>query len=65
MWVLELLNDGDVVKLDVEELIDALECAAYRDVVLELDRDFVVNERLEEAVMGRRAGQRLTYLRVE
>lgn len=49
VWVLELLNDGDVVKLDVEELIDALECAAYRDVVLELDRDFVVNERLEEA----------------
>lgn len=50
MGVLELLDDGDVVELDVEELVDALEGAADRDVILELDRDFVVDERLEEAV---------------
>lgn len=52
MGVLELLDDGDVVELDVEELVDALEGAADRDVILELDRDFVVDERLEEAVGG-------------
>lgn len=52
MWVLDLLDDLDVVQLDVEVLIDALERAPDLDVVLELDRDLVVNERLEEAGDG-------------
>lgn len=55
--ILELLDDGDVVELDVEELVDALQRAADRDVVLELDRDFVVDEGFEEAVR-RGVGQR-------
>lgn len=49
MRVLELLDDLDVVELDVEVLVDALEDAADLDVVLELDRDLVVDEGLEEA----------------
>lgn len=47
--VLELLDDLDVVQLDVEELVDALEHAPDLDVVLELDRDLVVDEGFEEA----------------
>lgn len=49
--ILELLEHLDVVELDVEVLIDALEDAADLDVVLELDRDLVVDEGLEEAVV--------------
>lgn len=50
VWVLELLDDLNLVELDVEVLVDALERAADLDIVLELDRDLVVDERLEEAV---------------
>jgi hypothetical protein len=49
MGVLELVNYLDVVKLNVEVLVDALERAADADVVLELDRHLVVDEGLEEA----------------
>lgn len=51
MGVFQLFDDRDVVELYVEELIDALEGAANRNVVLELDRDFMVHEGLKEAVM--------------
>lgn len=47
--ILELFDDLDVVELDVEELVDALEHAPDLDVVLELDRDLVVDEGFEEA----------------
>ena len=53
MRVLELVDDADVVELDVEVLVDALERAADADVVLELDRHLVVDERLEEAARER------------
>ncbi len=52
MRILQLINDADVVQLDVEVLVDTLESAPDLDVVLELDRDLMVDERLEEA--GRR-----------
>ena len=48
MWVLDLLDDLDVLQLDVEVLVHALERAADLDVVLELDRDLVVDQGLEE-----------------
>jgi hypothetical protein len=48
--VLQLFHDLDVLQLDVEVLVDALEHAADLDVVLELDGDLLVDERLEEAV---------------
>lgn len=50
MGILELLHHRDAVELDVEVLVDTLEDAADLDVVLELDRDLVVDEGLEEAV---------------
>lgn len=52
MRVLDLVDDGDIVELDVEVLVDALERAADLDVVLELDGDRRVDERLEEAGVG-------------
>lgn len=58
MRILELLHDLDVVELDVEVLVDALEHAADLYVVLELDRDLVVDEGFEEAgVRGGLGGQ--------
>lgn len=50
MRILELLDHRDVVELDVEVLVDALEDAADLDVVFELDRDLMVDERFEEAL---------------
>ena len=52
MWVLDLLQDTNVVKLDVQVLIDGLKGAFNADVVLELDDHFLVDERLEEAIIG-------------
>lgn len=49
MGVLELIDNLDVVELDVEVLVDALEDALELNVVLEFDRDLVVDEGLEEA----------------
>ena len=47
----DLVEDADIVELDVEVLVDGLEGAADGDVVLELDGDGLVHERLEEAVV--------------
>jgi hypothetical protein len=44
-----VLLDLDVVQLDVQELVDALEGASDADLVLELDGDFVVDQGFEEA----------------
>lgn len=49
MWVLELFDNLDIVKLDVEILVHALEDALELDIVLELDRDLMVDEGLEKA----------------
>lgn len=49
MWVLELVENGDVVQFDVQVLIHALQCAADGNIVFELDGDFVVDEGFEEA----------------
>lgn len=48
MGVLEIVDDPDVVELDVEVLVNALEDTADLDVVLELDGHLVVDEGLEE-----------------
>lgn len=50
MGILEIVDDADVVELDVEVLIDALEGTADLDVILELNCDLMVDESLEEAV---------------
>lgn len=44
--------DGDLVQLDVEELVDGLEHAGDAEVVLELDGDLVVDEGFEETRRG-------------
>lgn len=49
MRILQLVHHSDSVELDVQVLVDTLECAADRNVVLELDRDLGVHQCLEEA----------------
>jgi len=49
MWILQLINNRDIIKFDVEVLIDALEGAADGDVVFELDGHGGVDEGFEEA----------------
>jgi hypothetical protein len=49
--VVEFVQDLDVLKLDVEKLIDGFEGSFNCDVVLKFDGDFVVHKSLEEAVM--------------
>ena len=43
-----LIHRLRIIQLDVEVLVDALECAADLDFVLEFDGDFVLDERFEE-----------------
>ena len=50
MWVFQLLNDANVIELDIQELVDALEGPADRDIVLQLHGYFVIHKRFEEAV---------------
>lgn len=52
MRVLDLFDHGNVIELDVQVLVDALEGAADLDVVLELDGDLMVDEGLEETGGG-------------
>jgi hypothetical protein len=39
--VLEVVQNGDIVELDVEVLVDTLQGSADRDVILELHRDLL------------------------
>lgn len=48
MRVLVEVEHFDVIQLDIQVLVDALEAAADSDVVLELDDDRVVCEGFEE-----------------
>jgi len=76
VWILELVEDGNVIELDVEVLVDALEDAADLDVVLELDRDLLVDEGFKEAArestsecvshpwLGEGGGQRMLLCRM-
>ena len=48
MRVFQLLDDVDVVQFDVEILINRLECASDLNIVLQLHRHLVINQRLEE-----------------
>jgi len=49
MWILQLINNRDVIQLDIEVLIDALEGAADGDVVFELHCHRGVDQGFEEA----------------
>lgn len=53
MRVLHLLDNGNIIQLDVEVLIHALQRATHGNVILELHRHLVVDESLEEAVGSR------------
>lgn len=51
MRVLVQIEHIDIIELDVEVLVDGFEGPADTDVVLELDRDGLVGEGFEEAVL--------------
>lgn len=48
MWIFVFIQDLNIVKFDVQVLIDGLESSSNRDVVFQLERYLVVDERLEE-----------------
>lgn len=50
MGVLEFLHDLDIVELDVKVLVNTLKDTTELDIVLELDRDLMVDEGLKKAV---------------
>lgn len=49
MRILQFLDHRNVVELDVQVLIHALQSASDGDVILELDSDLMIHQRLEEA----------------
>lgn len=51
MRIVELVQDLDVLKFNVEELVYGFEGSFNCDVVLKFNGDFVVHKSLEEAVM--------------
>ena len=52
MRVPQLVHDGYILQLDVQELVDALEGSSDRHIVFKLDGDLVVDEGFEEAGRG-------------
>lgn len=48
MGVLPLLHHRDIVQLDIQKLVDGLEGPPDGEVVLELNRHFMVHESLEK-----------------
>lgn len=49
VWVFHLFNHSNIIKLDIQVLIHALQCPPDRDIVLQFDGDLMVDQRLEEA----------------
>lgn len=59
MRVFQLLHDLYIIELDIKELVNGFKNAFDRDIVLELNGHFMVDEGLEEAkahesVLGKR-----------
>ena len=50
MRIQRLVYNRDVVELDIQILIHALQRAPTLDIVLELDRDLLVDQRFEKAI---------------
>jgi hypothetical protein len=50
MRILYLLNDTNIIQLDIQVLIHTLQRPPDLDVVLQLDRNFVVHEGFEETI---------------
>lgn len=63
MWVLELFHHRNIVQLNVQVLIHTLQCPSNGDVVLELDRDLMIDQGLEKAEEQHGGGFRLSLVR--
>lgn len=60
----DLIHSFGVIQLNIQVLIDTLQCPADLDFVLKLNRDFVLDESLEETgvalvhyIIGRERGR--------
>jgi hypothetical protein len=51
MGVFEILNHLYVIEFDIEVLVNGFQGAADLNIVLELHRDFMVDQGLEEAIL--------------
>jgi hypothetical protein len=49
MWVLELFDNTDIFKFDVQILINTFECAFDGDIIFELYCNFMVHQSFEKA----------------
>ena len=49
MWVFDLFDDFNIIKLNIQKLIHRLESAANRYIVFELNRHLMIDKSLEEA----------------
>ena len=76
MRIFQLFHNRNVVQLDIEILVHALERAPKLDIILQLNGDLLVNQGLEKAVnhvslllysiytkQGLRRGRVLVYLK--
>lgn len=48
MRVFELFDHSDIVELDIQVLIHALQSTLDGDIILQFDRDLAIDKRLEE-----------------
>lgn len=49
MRVLQFIHNADIIQLNIQELIHALQRPLDRDVIFQLDGDLMVYEGFEEA----------------
>jgi len=49
MWVLQLIENSDIIEFDIQILIHALQSTANGDVIFEFNRDRVIHKGFEEA----------------
>ena len=62
MRIFQLFHNGNLIKFDVEELVDALERTTDRNIVLEFHCDLMIHQRLEEAVKKKKEENSLLAL---
>jgi len=62
MRIFQLFHNGNLIKFDVEELVDAFERTTDRNIVLEFHCDLMIHQRLEETVKRKKERNSLLAL---
>ena len=50
MRILHLFHNTNIIQLDIQILVNTLQRPPDLDIVLQLDRDFVIDEGFEETI---------------